>query len=46
MSMARHDLRGDVEFSNRPEGGSCVIVTFPEPSITVSTGQDIRQRSA
>jgi len=29
MSMARHDLRGDVQFTNRAEGGACVVVTFP-----------------
>lgn len=32
LSMARHDLRGDVEFTNRPEGGGCVVVTFPVAS--------------
>jgi two-component sensor histidine kinase len=29
MSMARHDLRGDVKFTGREEGGACVEVTFP-----------------
>lgn len=29
MSMARHDLRGEVEFTNRAEGGACVVITFP-----------------
>ena len=30
MSMAQHDLRGDVKFTNRAEGGACVIITFPK----------------
>jgi len=29
ISMARHDLRGDVKFTGRPQGGACVEVTFP-----------------
>lgn len=28
-SMAKWDLRGDVTYSNLPEGGACVAVTFP-----------------
>ena len=28
-STARWDLRGDVSFQNRQEGGACVVVTFP-----------------
>jgi len=31
IAMARHDLRGEVEFTNRPEGGACVVITFPVP---------------
>jgi PAS domain S-box-containing protein len=32
LTMARHDLHGDVEFTNRPEGGASVVVTFPVAS--------------
>ena len=32
MSMARHDLRGDVKFTNAAEGGACVVVNFPVAS--------------
>ena len=31
MSLARHDLRGSVEFSNGTTGGAQVEVTFPMP---------------
>ena len=30
-SVARWDLRGDVRFENLPQGGGCVICTFPIP---------------
>lgn len=30
-SMARWDLRGDVRYENRPEGGAKVMVIFPLP---------------
>jgi PAS domain S-box-containing protein len=29
MSMAQHDLRGTLDFANRPDGGGLVTVTFP-----------------
>lgn len=28
-SAARWDLKGDILYTNRPEGGACVVVTFP-----------------
>lgn len=28
-SVARWDLRGDVRFENAPDGGGCVVCTFP-----------------
>ena len=29
LSLARHDLRGEITFANRPEGGGRVVVRFP-----------------
>ena len=29
LSLARHDLRGEITFENGPEGGAQVVVTFP-----------------
>ncbi len=29
IAMAYHDLRGEVAFTNRPEGGGHVVITFP-----------------
>ena len=29
QSVAEWDLRGTIEYSNRPQGGACVTVTFP-----------------
>lgn len=29
LSMARHDLRGQARFTNTPDGGACITVTFP-----------------
>jgi PAS domain S-box-containing protein len=31
LSLARHDLRGKITFTNRPQGGALVRVTFPMP---------------
>ena len=28
-SLVRHDLRGTIAFTNPPEGGACILVTFP-----------------
>ena len=39
-STGRFELRGAVSFDNRPEGGACVSVTFPVP--TVSPPQKLR----
>ena len=30
-SISRHDLRGNVCYENRPQGGARVLVTFPQP---------------
>jgi PAS domain S-box-containing protein len=31
-SLSRWDLQGTVEYSNRPEGGACVVITFACPA--------------
>ncbi len=31
-SICRTDLQGELSFTNRPEGGACVMVTFPIPT--------------
>ena len=31
LNLARHDLRGEIAFENRNEGGARVVVTFPLP---------------
>jgi two-component sensor histidine kinase len=35
-SVGRWDLKGEIDYSNRPEGGAVVTVTFPLPSVIES----------
>ncbi len=32
LSLARHDLRGKIAFTNSPQGGASVLVRFPVPA--------------
>jgi two-component sensor histidine kinase len=44
VSVSRWDLRGEVAFANRPEGGAVVSVTFPLPgvaAVTVTSGHAV-----
>ena len=34
-SLSRWDLRGEVRYENRAEGGACVFVRFPLPEVKV-----------
>jgi two-component sensor histidine kinase len=29
LTLAEHDLRGRIQFTNRPDGGACILVAFP-----------------
>jgi PAS domain S-box-containing protein len=33
----RYELRGAISYGNRPEGGACVVVTFPLPALPPKT---------
>ncbi len=39
-SLSRMDMRGGVRYTNRPEGGACVVIEFPVPKLTKTPGEE------
>jgi len=48
MGLTRTDLRGEIYFENRKEGGACVRVLFPLPNrdAIAGTGASVKETSA